>query len=655
MKIRFILTSFLFIVCFFTCQGQYDDRKIILTVDGRGSEAGEFVRMYKKSIAPDRKGSLKEYLNQFIAFKLKVASAIDMGYDTTRAFRDELSGYRNQLAQSYLTDPGIREKLLRKAKDRYPFEISASHILVNCSSEASPRDTLAAYSKALDIRQKILEGEDFDKLAKEVSDDRTAVNNGGRIGYFTIFQMPWSFEDAAYSLTPGSVSMPVRTAHGYHLILVHDRRDLQGSIRTAHIMKAVPAGANETELEKAEREINDLYSRLREGESFSRLAKEFSDHKESARNGGEMNWFGTGEIIPEFAEPAFALKDTGDYTKPLRTAFGFHIIKLLEKKPPLPWEEVKPLLEARINQYDLDALGKKSFIARLKREYNYLIDQDVYDWFVKNTDSLIISGKARFDESKIPGGSIFTFAGRFFTAKSFAVLLEETPLPHLAKNTVYFVNSALETATNDEILKYEDSILESKYPDFKYLMAEFHDGILLFDISLEKIWNKMQDDSTGLMNYYLANRGRYLSPASIRGKLYTLMDQSGKNLLFSAFRKNANKAEGDSLLLVRFNTEGDTLLSITSATWSAGDDPEIDRLKWRVGVHRLVKNGYPSILKIEEINEPSPLPFTEAQAEVITDYQDWLTDKWVEKLKQEHMVIIDRAVYAEVEKELANE
>ena len=259
MKTRSILPFILFILSCSFSFAQKPDEKILMTVAGRDVEAGEFIRMYNKSLDPAYKTDLDDYLEQFIAFKLKVADAIEQGYDTTKAYREELEGYRNQLAQSYLTDPDIKEKLLRKAYQRSLSEVNASHILVSCTPDASPEDTLKAYKKAIDIRERILRGEAFEQVAKATSDDKSVLINGGNLGYFTVFQMITPFEEAAYTLKPGTVSMPVRTPYGYHIIKVSDLRPSKGKIRVAHIMKSAPPGSDDQTVRKAEREINNIY------------------------------------------------------------------------------------------------------------------------------------------------------------------------------------------------------------------------------------------------------------------------------------------------------------------------------------------------------------------------------------------------------------
>lgn len=509
MRQKSILSHILIILSLSSGLAQNPDEKILMTVANMDVEAGEFVRMFNKSLDPAYRVEIDEYLQQFIAFKLKVADAVEHGYDTTAAFREELKGYRNQLAQTWLTDPDIREKTLRKAYQRYLEEINASHILVSCPQDAVPDDTLKAYTKAVGIRKRILEGEPFGEVALSESDDKSAKINNGNLGYFTAFQMITPFEEAAYSLQPGTISGPVRTPFGYHIIKVIDRRPSGGKIRVAHIMKSVPPGSDGQAVSKAESEINQIYDRLGKGESFAKLASEKSDHKESAANGGEMNWFGAGEIINDFSEAAFSIKDTGEYTKPFRTPYGFHIIKLLERKGPGTYEEAKPFLESRMNQTDLVSLGKKSFIERLKKEYEFRVIPEARNWFIKNTDTLIIRGKKRYPARRIPEGSICSFAGQGLTAADFASYLEKRGGIIETDNPALFIDESLQSIASEEILKYEDSILEKKHPDFKYLMREFHDGILLFEISSDKVWNRVQEDTAGLMKHYELNKDKF--------------------------------------------------------------------------------------------------------------------------------------------------
>ncbi len=655
MKIISLLSVIMALLLQNLCLAQNADKEVIMTVAGRNVEAGEFIRMFNKNLDPGNKTDVDTFLKQFIDFKLKVADAISEGYDTAKTYKDELNGYRNQLAQSYLTDPDVKDKLVKQAYERSLFEVKASHILISCAPGASPGDTAKAYAKAMEARKAIMGGEQFEKVAREISDDKSVQINNGNLGYFTVFQMITPFEEAAYNLEPGTISMPVRTSFGYHLIMVADKRPSRGKIKVAHIMKAAPPGSNDTIIQKAKTEIDRIYTLLRSGSSFRELALKYSDHKESGARGGEMNMFGAGEIIPDFAEAAFAIRDTGQYTEPVRTIYGYHIIKLLQKQPPASFQEARPYLESKLNQADLNSFGKKSFIARLKKEYNFRLNPEIYKWFTGNTDSLIMSGKARFDRKRLPPGNIYSFANQFITASEFAGFIEENLHTVPGANPDFFISSLLESNIDKELVSYEDSILEQKYPDFRYLMNEFHDGILLFEISSKKVWNIVQEDSTGLKQYYDLHKDNFKSRKRIEAKIYSLKSGGGMEELEAAYREYSVKPDADKQLSERFNRTGDTMLFITEGKWSEGDDQDLDKIHWTTGVQSLIKNGMPSVIVINKITEPSPQSFDEAKTDVLSEYQDWLTEEWIRQLTEKYTVKIDNNVFEEVKERINNE
>ncbi len=655
MKIRSSFLLILLSALTALCQSQELNNRILLTVDGKGVQAGEFIRMYKKSLEPGKELEIDKYLEQFTVFKLKVADAVRSGMDTTMAFKNELAGYRNQLAQSYLTDTKAKEKLIEKAYQRSLTEINCWHILVNMPPEASPADTLKAWKKASDIRDRIISGEPFEQVARGTSDDQSVKLNGGNLGYFTVFQMITPFEEAAYSLKKGAVSMPVRTPYGYHIIKLADKRPSKGKILVAHIMKSSPPGTGEKDAMLAEEQINDIYRKLVAGGSFKDLAREYSDHKESAAKGGELNWFGAGEIISDFAEAAFAIKDTGKYTKPVRTIYGWHIIKLLNRKAPGTLEESRSYLESKINQSYLNSLSKKSFVDNLKKKYSFKINQVAHDWFVNNTDTLIIQGLRKYDRAQMPQGNIYTFANQRFTTKEFAGFIEKRGSMVVTSDSLVFINSSIELRSSDHIISYENSVLEEKYPEFRYLMNEFHDGILLFEISGKKVWDKVSSDSTGLKDYYDKNKEKYLSNRGIEGSLYTLRKQGGEKELLTAYRKYSKKADGDRRIIEKYIVKKDTLLSIEKKIWYQGDNPDIDKANWKEGYCQVTTGGYPSILLVKRIIEPEPLSLNKVMGEMMKGYQEYLESEWIRQLKARYSVKIDGPILDEVKRMLKNE
>ncbi len=615
-----------------------------------GNSSGCIIRAKtrEKNLAVD------DYLKQFITFKLKVADAIREGYDTTRAFRTELNGYRNQLAQNYLTDVQLKEKILNAAYQRSLTEINAWHILIGLSPDASAEDTLKAWEKAMDIRERIIKGEPFEQVARSSSDDKSVLTNGGNLGYFSVFQMIMPFEDAAYSLKKGAISEPVRSSFGYHVIKVADKRPSRGRVKIAHIMKAAPPGISESDSKKAEEEITRIYNKLMQGADFKELAGKYSDHKQSAVNGGEMDWFGTGEVINDFSEAAFSLKDTGTFTTPVRTLYGWHIIKLIDKEPVRSFEESRSFLESRINQSYLNLLSKKSFVNKLKKEYGFKLNEEAFAWFVMNTDTLLIQGLRKYDRTAMPSGNLYAFANRSTTVQDFASYIEKRGFMIDTKDSVEFLNRTIETRVSDQLIEYENSQLERKNPEFRYLMNEFHDGILLFEVSAKKVWNRVSTDSAGLMEFYEENKNKFLSKPGISGKIYTLHIADGAKTLLSAYTKYAAKKDqnADALLIKKFNRKVDSTLVITNGNWFRGDNEEIDRLKWIKGSQEFTFDGYPAIINITEMIDPLPLPLNEVRSEMMDDWQEFLEKSWEEKLKKDYSVTVDNLVLAEVKKKL---
>jgi peptidyl-prolyl cis-trans isomerase SurA len=638
-----------------SCLAQELNNKVLMTVGGIKIQSGEFIRMYKKSSEPGKQLNVDDYLHQYIVFKLKVADALKEGYDTTSAFKKELNGYRNQLAQDYLTDTQTKEKLLQKAYKRSLTEINAWHILIALPQKASPEDTLKAFEKASDIRERIIKGESFEQVARGSSDDQSAKINGGNLGYFTVFQMIMPFEDAAYSLKKGAISMPVRTPYGYHIIRVSDIRPSKGKILVAHIMKSSPPGTEEKAAKKAEEDINYIYKKLQEGNSFGELAEKYSDHKESASKKGELNWFGAGEIISDFSEAAFSIRDTGNYTRPVRTIYGWHIIKLLNRRPPGTFEESRSYLESKINQSYLNSISKKSFIDKLKKEYKFRINDIAYNWFVQNTDTLIIQGLKKYDRTTLPEGNLYTFANQFYTTKEFANYVEKRGSMIVTKDSVVFIDHSIESRASDHIISFENTVLEKKYPEFRYLMNEFHDGMLLFEISEKKIWNRISDDSSGLRKYYNDHKNNYLSRRGIDAKIYTLKSSDKEKSLTWAYNKYSRKSDCDKRLMGLFNKRNDTLLSIKEGIWYKGDDHEIDSLQWVTGTQSFKKSNFPSVIIINKVIEPVPLKYEEVKGEMIASYQEYLENEWIRQLKEKYNVKIDSVTLEEVKKKLNNE
>jgi peptidyl-prolyl cis-trans isomerase SurA len=619
-----------------------------MSVGSKNITADEFARYYEKQ----GQGSLVDStLADFILFKLKVADALNEKLDTTKSFKTTVKAYRDQLASGYLIDQKTKEDLILEEYDRLMTELHVWHILVQCQSNASPADTMEAWGTATKIRDRIIKGELFETVAKASSDDPTVKSNGGDLGYITAFQTTMPFENAAYSLPIGELSNPVRSAEGYHIIKVTDKRPAQGSVLVQHIMKSLPVGYTGEEDKEVEAEINAIYDKLKNGESFDELARTESDHSVSASNGGRLDWFSAGETIKEFAEAAFALTEKGDFSKPVKTPAGWHIIKLIDKKAPPSFEEAKPYLESQLMRTSLLSQAREALINNLKTEYSYEIDQASVQWFVNNSDTLVTRGQAYYDPQKVPEGTLYRFADQQISNSTFATYVRNRGPVVKTDEPDLFVDAMIKASTDERILMYEDSRLEEKYPEITGLVSDFSDDILAFEISELKMWDRGNSDTSGLKEFYEANKTDYLSIQSIDAKIYTYLVRGGDKALSKAYNKYSRKVEGDKLMAEKLNNKNDTLLIIEQGTWESAQKPELESIDWKRGTEKTTINGYPSIVKITEVNQPKPLPFADVRELMLERFTQTIGNRWIEQLKTDYPVKVNNSVLEVIKNE----
>jgi peptidyl-prolyl cis-trans isomerase SurA len=646
MKKLFKVLLFLF-ACQSVLLAQDLDSRVLLTINGKDITAGEFLWLYEKNNYGESTNTISEYLDLYILFRLKVEAAIDEGMDRKDSFTDELNGYRKQLARNYLSDQEIKEELLQKAYKRYLEEINVYHIMVKCPADASPADTLEAYKKAIDIRERIRLGESFTAVAKGASDDPTARFNGGNLGYITVFQTPLKFEDAVYSMSPGMLSRPVRTSEGYHIIKVQDRRDNSGRVKVAHIMKACPPGSSDKEAERAKAIIDTIYKELLAGIPFEDLAGKYSDDKGSAGSGGELPWFGAGEMIHEFSEESFSLLRNGDISPPFRTLYGWHIIKRLEKENPLPYDEARRILESKMSHSYLESLSKKSFVDKLKKEYDFTVDRSSLDWFYSVADSVFRSGNYKWNEKDIPRGNIYTFSGKALSNRLFADYISSMGKRAYSNDSIKFINTLLDLKSYDDLVKYEDSVLEKKYPEFGFLMKEFHDGILMFEISNKELWSKLDEDDPGLFSYWESRKNEFMSDEEISCRIASISPDAGKGRtkkLTRVLRKQIKTDIDDENLAEYGKYASRNLVTVESGTFKKGENSILDKIRKSRGTMVVSDDNGTHIVYISEIKEAKPKTFEEAREYLIDDYQALLEKNWQKQLREKYDVKINENV-----------
>lgn len=633
---------------------QQQNPDILLTINGVPVTSDEFASLYFKNAKTTGtqidKATLDEYLNLFINFKLKVQAARDAGIDTLQSFQNEYNGYVDQLAQSYLIDQETLDALTREAYQRMKEEISASHILISMPESTIGPDTLKYYQKALEVRSKILGGEPFGKVALSNSNDPSVSRNNGYLGWFSAFQMVYPFETAAYNLPVDSISMPVRTRFGYHIIKVHGRRPTKGQIKVAHIMVRVQPNASPEEMERARLKIVDIHNRLLGGESFSEIAKKESQDNGTAPNGGELPWIRSGQIIPEFEEVAFGLTNIGDISKPFQTSFGWHVVKLLDRKLPGEFNEMLPEIKNLMARDSRIINVRSAFIVKLKKEYGVKeFPAEAQKNLALALDSTIFKNEWQVPNAKT-NPTLLVVNGTSYTLHDLFKYVAQNQRKSQNQTLKSFINSIYNDWVNQTIIAYEKSLLPQKYPDFRQLAKEYLEGMLLFEISNREIWTKASD-STALQQYFDRNSNKYVWGDKIYCTLYQTSDKKVAQDIIKVLKKNPKGTPEE--LIKRWNKKSQTVSFNKKISFP--DDPLVSGYKdWESGINLKQQGDDFLVVQIEKTTTNEPKNFTDCRAEVISDFQNSLEESWIQTLRSKYKIDINSNSYNRLLESLGN-
>ncbi|HNT79629.1 MAG TPA: peptidylprolyl isomerase [Bacteroidia bacterium] len=630
------------LILFVPCTAMAQE-EVLINIAGKNVYKSDFLKVYQKNTkeaAFDEK-SIKEYLELYINYKLKVHEAEVLQMDTGAAFNNELAGYRKQLAQPYLIDKDVTEKLVKEAYERMKYDVNAGHILFRVAPDAMPKDTIEAYNKAMSTRASLLKGGDFYKVAAEVSEDPSAKENKGDLGYFTGLQMLYPFETAAFTMKNGDLSMPVRTRFGYHIIKKFDQRPAVGEIRAAHIMVKLPKDSPDSVKKQTKDKIMDLYNRLKNGENFETLATEYSDDRASGKTGGALPWFGTGRMVAEFEKAAFALKNDGDYSEPILSSYGWHIIKRLERRTIPSFEEKEAELRSSVARDSRSELSKSNMVAKIKNEYGFKEYPKAVEEFVKSLDSTLLDGEWHVDKAAKFSKPVFDFAGKTYTQKDFAnyIFVKQTRKTNTSPQNVGI--GMYENYETETLIAYQETKLDEKYPDFKALMSEYRDGILLFNLTDEKVWSKAVKDSSGLAAYYETIKNRYMWGERAKADIYTCSDAS----ISAKAKKCIKKKMSAERIIETLNKGGVQNISIQSGVYSKGENEIVDAANWGVGVSTDVKRDDKILFAhIKSMVTPEAKKLDEARGLITADYQNYLEAEWIKELRGKYKVDVNQTV-----------
>lgn len=673
---------------------------ILMTIGNEKITVEEFLNVFKKNnnrdATPDKK-SMEEYLELYTVFRLKVKEAKELGLDTTKAFIDELNGYRKTLAQPHLNDSNAIKELVKEAYERMQWDIRSSHILAKLDANPSPDDTIEAYTRILIIKdflkgkpnaamlkkyetmvktnvmaasksktmskadsntvklklepmKKLFEqnSRDFSTVAKIVS-EHGSKNKGGDVGYLSAMTQgfPYEYESATFNSKPREISGPIRSNMGYHLIMVTDKRPHK-ELRVSHILLNFKKGMNHNDSLKLKEKADSLYNAINKGTSFEEIAQKFSDHKESGKKGGDLGWIAyNGNYPPEFKDAAFAIKADGQISQPVQTRFGWHIIKRTGIRDLAPFDSIKAELKVKVQKDARAAVAKERMIEKLKTDYKFteILPKNISDFYAV-VDSTLPMGQWKAEKASALTKPMFRILDKTYTQQDFAKYLEKNYRMAGRIPPKRIVDALYKPFVEESLMNMKDSRLEIENYNFRILMQEYRDGILLFNHTDQKVWSKAIKDTIGAKEFYEKNKEKFMWEERLDASIYTVKDLKTADKI----RKMIKQNKTDKEILSSLNKDTIVNVTIESKLYLKGDNAMLDKTGWVPGItpNETVKNKI-VFANIRKIVKPTPKTYAEARGMVTSEYQAWLEKEWVNSLRAKYPVTVDRNVFDSIQ------
>ena len=567
--------------------GFAQEDKVLMTINGEPVMLSEFLYIYEKNNQETslEKKSKEEYLDLFINFKLKVTEAIAQGVDTTEAFKKELAGYRAQATPKYMQDNEAVDSLVELSYNRQANVRRAAHIAIQCpanadsvaEAEALAKINLARERVTTGVEKKVKKGrkwitvrepEAFANVAREMTEDPAGKENGGELGWIQVFRYVYPFEEAVYNTPVGGVTEVFRSPYGFHIALVEEERAFE-EVHAAHIMKMTPRGGEAT-AGQAKKDIDSLYQVVLAGADFAEVASANSDDKGSAMRGGDLGWFGRGMMVQPFEDITFGMQP-GEMSEPFATRFGWHFVKLYEKRGIQPLDSVRNQLLMQVKRDVRYQEADKSFIKKTRAEYNLPAEM-----------------------------------------------------------------------SDEEVKAYADAHLEEKHADLRNLVREYHDGILLFDVSLREVWDKANKDTEGLAAYFKAHKKAYTwdEPRYKGYMIYAKNEAAAK-----AAKQIIKSANADSIMSYidqRINVDSVQYVKVEQGLWTAGKNAAVDKYGFKSKTAAYTASEeFPVVVPVGKVLK-APQEYTDVRSQVTTDYQDYLEEQWIATLREKYPVVVNK-------------
>lgn len=622
---------------------QISESDVLLTISEEPILASEFIRVYNKNlnlVQDDSQKEVESYLKLFINYKLKLAEATLLGYDKDPEYVKELRSYKNQLTQNYLTDKNVTDELVLEAYDRILNEVKAQHVLVRI--EEFETDTLQAYS-AIQAFQERLKNDDFESLKKEIHDGKSIFVED--LGFFTAFKMAYKFESVAFNTKVGEVSEPFRTKFGFHVVKVLEKRKSKGQVIVAHIM--IANTQKDTTLVAKDR-IQELHRLLLQGEDFGNIAKQFSDDKSSSMRSGELKPFKSGQINSIlFENTAFSLKEKEDISEPIQTQFGWHILKLIDKQAVKEFNSLKPDLESQVRKDSRSQLVKSMMLAKLLSQYqltglnpnlallksNIVYDKSNKTWKlsdqIKDSKSFLVIGKTSYSF-----GDFINFLNKNYKLIN----------PNWA--TEFAVNKQYKFFLEQSVFRYKKDNLENENQDFANILNEYREGLLLFELMQDKIWEGAKKDTIGLNAFYNENKDNYLWPERVIGSVARSSNAKNIKKVRKLWASGKSNQSIDELLN---KIQQNVIFSTGEFELGLSPLPESFTPRVKSQLSKIIKeNNSFYIVNVKEFMPQSQKSLEDSRGQLISDYQTKLETQWILELKSKFNVKVNEDVFKKV-------
>ncbi|PIB30081.1 peptidylprolyl isomerase [Gaetbulibacter sp. 5U11] len=636
-----------FLSFFFSCLfANAQTNTVLFTVDDVPVYTSEFKRVYSKNldlVKDDSQKDIDNYLDLFVKYKLKIAEAKALGMDQKPNYLREFSSYKSQLAKNYLNDSKVTDLLIEEAYQRLQTEVDANHILVKINENASPKDTLLAYQEIQKLRGRAI-NEGFEVVKKDVHNGQTLFAEA--LGFFTAFKMVYPFENAAYNTAVGQWSQPFRTQFGYHVVFVNNKRKNRGDVTVAHIMLAGDKAEQTTESR-----INEIYKRIKQGEDFSALAKQFSDDKSSSSNGGTLNAFSAGQLSSKiFEEQAFALSNVGDISKPFKSEFGYHIIKLIDKKGIQSFEELELELKNKIKRDSRSKVISEKRIENLLKAYNVNVTAVDLSPFVSILNDDYFSSSWTIPSTFKGDDTLLTIGTKQILQIDFAEFLFKSQRRRQAKVPLnQLVDDDFKVFVETNLKAYQEENLESENQEYAQILSEYRDGLLLFDLMENQIWNAAKQDSVGLLAYYNKHKSNYYYDTRVDA----IVASSAKKSVIKKVSKLLKQNWSTDNIKKQINVDNQINVSFIIDTLDATHQALPKGLNLKAGVSNVFKHNQAySVVKVNSVLPKNQKTFEQAKGSVVSDFQEQKEKDWLLDLTNKYKVTINTEALQQVKEEL---